>query len=56
MCKVASMILGGEEITDGCDLGLPGYDKISIVEGDNRCIIGQADLTITKDNINDYDF
>lgn len=56
MCKVASMVLGGESISEGTDLGIKGYDKISIVKGDNNCIIGQADLTITKDNINDYDF
>ena len=56
MCKVASMILGGETIEEGADLGLDGYNSITISEGDNKCIIGQADLTITKDNINDYDF
>ena len=56
MCKVAAMILGGEEIADGADLGLEGYNSISIVEGDNRCIIGQADITLTAENINDYDF
>lgn len=56
MCKVAAMILGGEEIADGGDLGLEGYNSISIVEGDNRCIIGQADITLTAENINDYDF
>ena len=56
MCKVAAMILGGEEIADGGDLGLEGYNSISIVEGANRCIIGQADITLTAENINDYDF
>ena len=56
MCKVASMILGGETIEEGADLGLDGYNSITIKEGDNKCIIGQADLTITKDNIDDYDF
>ena len=45
-----------EEIADGADLGLEGYNSISIVEGDNRCIIGQADITLTAENINDYDF
>ena len=50
------MILAGEEVGDGSDLGIDGYNKITLVEGDNRCLIGQADLTITKDNINDYDF
>lgn len=56
MCKVASMILSGEKVGDGTDLGRDGYNKVMLVEGDNRCLIGQADLTITKENINDYDF
>lgn len=56
MCKVASMILSGEEVGDGADLGIEGYNKVTLVPGDNRCLIGQADLTITKENINDYDF
>ena len=56
MCKVAAMILGGEEITDGTDLGLEGYNSVTIVPGDNMCIIGQADITITAENIDDYDF
>lgn len=56
MCKVASMILAGEEIAEGTDLGISGYDSITIVEGDNKCIIGQADLTITNENIDEYDF
>ena len=56
MCKVASMILGGETIEEGAERGLDGYNSITISEGDNKCIIGQADLTITKDNIDDYDF
>lgn len=56
MCKVASMILGGEEIAEGTDLGRDGYNSVSIVEGANKCIIGKADISITKDNIDDYDF
>jgi len=56
MCKVAAMILGGEEIAEGTDLGLEGYNSISIVPGDNMCIIGQADITITAENIDNYDF
>lgn len=56
MCKVASMILSGEEITDGMDLGVDGYHKISMDKGANRCLVGAADLTITKDNIADFDF
>ena len=56
MCKVASMILAGEEVGEGTDLGVTGYDSISLVQGANRCLIGKADITITKDNIDDFDF
>ena len=56
MCQVASMILGGESVGDGADLGLPGYENVTLIEGDNRCLIGQADITLTIDNITDYDF
>lgn len=56
MCKAASMILGGEEVKDGMDLGISGYDHVKLVKGDNKCLVGQADLTITRDNIDDYDF
>ena len=56
MCKVASMILAGEEVGEGVDLGIEGYNSMTMVEGDNKCLIGQADITITADNINDYDF
>lgn len=56
MCEVASRILAGEEVDEGTDLGIEGYDSLKMVVGDNRCLVGSADITITKDNINDYDF
>lgn len=56
MCKVASMILAGEEVGEGSDFGIDGYNSVTMVQGDNRCLIGQADITITAENINDYDF
>lgn len=56
MCQVASMILEGKDITDGMDLGVDGYNNVSLVEGDNRCIVGNANLIVTIDNINDFDF
>lgn len=56
MCKVASMILAGEEVGEGVDLGIEGYNSMTMVQGDNKCLIGQADITINADNIDDYDF
>lgn len=56
MCSIAAKILAGEDVSDGSDLGVPGYEKVTLVQGENRCLIGQADIEITKENIADFDF
>lgn len=53
MNKLAVMLLEGEEPTDGMDLGLSGYEKVSI---DGKVIYGQAWVDVTKDNAADYPF
>lgn len=56
MCNVAYQILSGEEVGDGSDLGCEGYESVQMVEGKNRCLLGDAPLILTKDNIGEYDF
>lgn len=56
MCSIAAKILAGEEVGDGIDLGVSGYESVKLVKGDNRCLVGQADIEITKENIDQYDF
>ncbi len=53
MNKVASMVMAGEEITDGMDLGLEGYESIRL---DGKVIYGQAFVNVDKDNMADYPF
>lgn len=53
MNKVAVMLLDGKEPTDGMDLGIPGYEKVSF---DGKVIYGQAWVDVTKDNAKDYPF
>lgn len=53
MNKLASMVMAGEAITDGMDLGLPGYEKIKL---DGKVIYGQAFVNVTKANMADYPF
>ncbi len=53
MNAVAQKLLSGEQITDGMDLGVPGYDKISLKD---KVIYGSAWIDITKDNMLDYNF
>ena len=51
--KVALMVLEGQEITTGTDLGYPGYNSV-VVNG--NVIYGSDMLTATKENMADYPF
>jgi simple sugar transport system substrate-binding protein len=55
---VALKVLRGEEITDGMDLGVPGYEKIKLVklEGFVPVIYGSAWIKIDAENMDDYPF
>jgi simple sugar transport system substrate-binding protein len=53
MNKLAVMVMNGETVTDGMDLGLPGYEKIKL---DGKVIYGQAWVNVNKDNMADYPF
>jgi simple sugar transport system substrate-binding protein len=53
MNQLAVMVMNGEEITDGMDLGLEGYESIRI---DGSVIYGQAWVNVTKENMDDYPF
>ena len=54
MDKIAVMVLNGEKITDGMDLGLPGYEKIRLV--DNKIIFGNGWIDCTKENMDKFNF
>ena len=53
MNKLAVMVMNGEEIKDGMDLGLEGYNAVSL---DGKVIYGQAWVNVNKDNMADYPF
>jgi simple sugar transport system substrate-binding protein len=53
MNKLAVMVLNGEEITDGMDLGIEGYNELKM---DGKVLYGQAWVDVTKENMGDYDF
>ncbi|MDD3172728.1 MAG: autoinducer 2 ABC transporter substrate-binding protein [Herbinix sp.] len=56
MCDVAYKILSGEEVGNGSDLECEGYNSVSLKEGINRCLLGNAPLILKDDNIDNYDF
>lgn len=53
MNKLAVMVINGEEVTDGMDLGLLGYENITL---DGKVIYGQAWVNVNKDNMSEYPF
>lgn len=53
MNKLAVMVMNGETVTDGMDLGLPGYEKVSLK---GKVIYGQAWVNVNKSNMADYPF
>lgn len=53
MCKLATMILNGEEVGEGTDLGIEGYDSLTL---DGHVLTGNAYITITTDNVDDFNF
>ncbi|MBD3765699.1 MAG: autoinducer 2 ABC transporter substrate-binding protein [Rhodobacterales bacterium] len=53
MNKLASMVMNGETVTDGMDLGLSGYNQIKL---DGKVIYGQAWVNVNKGNMADYPF
>jgi simple sugar transport system substrate-binding protein len=58
-CNVVALkALKGEPITDGMDLGVPGYEKIKLVKGVNGVpvIYGSAWLKMDASNAGDYKF
>ncbi|NPV51992.1 MAG: autoinducer 2 ABC transporter substrate-binding protein [Firmicutes bacterium] len=53
MNKLAVMVLEGKKVTNGYDLGIPGYNKVKV---NGKVIYGQAWIDVTKDNMNEYNF
>lgn len=53
MNKLAQMVMAGETVADGADLGLPGYEKIKL---DGKVIYGQAWVNVNKANMAEYPF
>ena len=51
MNKLAVMALNHEPITDGMDLGVPGYDRI---RKEGKVLYGSAWIDVTKENMGKY--
>ncbi|HSV31665.1 MAG TPA: autoinducer 2 ABC transporter substrate-binding protein [Atribacteraceae bacterium] len=53
MNKLAVMVLEGQEVTDGMDLGVPGYNNVRLVD---HVIFGEAWQFVTVENMEEFPF
>lgn len=58
MNVVSKMVLDGKPITDGMDLGVPGYNAVKVTKGPGKGILiqGQAWVDVGKDDFAKYPF
>jgi simple sugar transport system substrate-binding protein len=58
MNKVAKMLLDGKPLSDGMDLGVKGYNKVSVKKGAGKGVVisGQAWVDVDKSNYKQFPF
>lgn len=58
MNKLADMTVKGQPVKDGMDLGVPGYERVSVKKGpgDGIIVTGQAWIDVDKSNYGKYPF
>ena len=58
MNKVAQMVLEGKTVKDGADLGIKGYNKVSVTKGKGAGFVirGNAFVDVDKSNYKDFPF
>ena len=54
--KLALMLIKGEKIAPGLDLGLPGYRSLKAIAGTPHALAGSGWIAIDKSNVKQYPF
>src|SRR5215510_10528591 len=55
-CKLALMLIKGEKIASGLDLGLPGYRNLKSIPGTPHGLAGSGWIAVDKSNVRQYPF
>lgn len=53
MLNLGVKLAAGETVEDGADLGVDGYDNVAI---DGTVIVGQGQIAVTTENVDDFGF
>lgn len=54
--KIAELLVTGEEVAEGTDLGIEGYESLTQLEGYDNVFVGDAAVIVDADNVDEYDF
>lgn len=56
LAALATKILEGEEVADGIDLGVKGYESMKFSPGSDKVLEGNGWVVINKENVDDFGF
>ncbi|MCR2824253.1 substrate-binding domain-containing protein [Microbacterium sp. zg.Y909] len=54
--RIAQILLDGDTIEVGTDLGIPGYESLVKLDGYDNVFAGDAGVEVDADNVAEYDF
>lgn len=54
--KIAVMLINGEEVKEGTNLGLKGYESLKKIDGSPHGLHGNAWVDVDKSNLSQYNF
>jgi simple sugar transport system substrate-binding protein len=56
MATIAQRLASGEKVEEGTDLGVPGYESLTVSEDNPKVFYGDAAIVVDKSNVDEYDF
>ncbi|GAA1778953.1 autoinducer 2 ABC transporter substrate-binding protein [Leucobacter iarius] len=54
--KIAELLVKGEKVDNGTDLGIEGYKSLKKLDGFDNVFVGDAAVIVDRKNVDEYDF
>jgi simple sugar transport system substrate-binding protein len=56
MATIAQRLASGDKVEEGTDLGIPGYESLTVSKDNPKVFYGDASIAVDKSNVDKYDF
>lgn len=56
MLTIAERLANEETIDEGTDLGIPGYESLTVSPDNPKVFYGDASISVDSSNVDEYDF